>query len=99
MLYINKLLLTSRQTLRDIKIASHLQKELLRSAIDVTKVGGYIVYSTCSVAVQENESVVEYALKSRHVKLVETGLEVGEPGLTHFHEKRFNPEMKKAKRI
>jgi ribosomal RNA methyltransferase Nop2 len=60
--------------LRDVKIAAHLQKELILAAIDCTKKGGYIVYSTCSILVQENEMVVNYALKNRHVKIVETDL-------------------------
>lgn len=47
---------------------------MIRSAIDKCKVGGYIVYSTCSFAVEENEEVVDYALRKRHVKVVETGL-------------------------
>lgn len=55
------------RTLKDIERASHLQKELLRSAIDKCKVGGYIVYSTCSIAVEENEEVVDYILKKRYV--------------------------------
>jgi len=41
-------------------------------------------YSTCSISVQENEWVVNYALENRHVKLVETGLEVGVDGLTSY---------------
>jgi len=39
----------------DIKKMSHLQKELILAAIDCTKKGGYIVYSTCSICVEENE--------------------------------------------
>ena len=56
-------------------------------------------YSTCSISVEENEWVIDYALKTRFVKLVETGLEVGEPGLTKHKTKRFHPSLKLTKRI
>jgi 16S rRNA (cytosine1407-C5)-methyltransferase len=37
---------------------SRLQLELLESAIDATKVGGRIVYSTCTLTPEENEAVL-----------------------------------------
>lgn len=43
--------------------------------------------------------MVDYALKNRYVKLVETGLEVGEPGFVAYKDKRFHQTVKLAKRI
>ena len=71
-----------QRTIPDVQRCAHLQKELLLAAVDALnykskKGGGYMVYSTCSVAVAENEEVVNYLLAKRDVKLVETGLDFG----------------------
>lgn len=71
---------------KDINRMSHIQKELILAAIDCADEGGFVVYSTCSVLIHENEWVVDYALKKRHVKLVETGLEFGREGFTRFQK-------------
>lgn len=90
------------RTLKEIQKCAHLQKELLLSAIDCTNArsstGGYIVYSTCSISIEENEEVVEYALRNRHVKIVDTGIEIAEPGMTKFKGKHFSADMSKCSR-
>jgi len=51
-----------------ITTLAHLQKLLVDSLLPLLKPGGTLVYSTCALAPQENEGVVEYTL-SRHPEL------------------------------
>ena len=93
----------TNKTEKDFMQLPHLQKNLLLSAIDsvdhASKTGGYIVYSTCSVSVEENEQVVQYALSKRpNVMLVETGLTFGMDGFVNYMGKKFNPKMNTTKR-
>ncbi|KAL5389036.1 hypothetical protein DPSP01_002739 [Paraphaeosphaeria sporulosa] len=93
----------TNKTEADFLKLPHLQKQLILAAIDSvdhhSKTGGYIVYSTCSVTVEENEQVVQYALNKRpNVKLVETGLVFGKEGFTKIGGKIFHPSMKMTRR-
>ncbi|KAH8739100.1 hypothetical protein FG386_000967 [Cryptosporidium ryanae] len=86
-----------KRSLKELAQHSLLQKELLKAAVDMvdanSKTGGYIVYSTCSVSIEENEMVMDYILKTRNVKLVPLGIEIGSNGISKFREHRFNPTI------
>ncbi|KAI5466923.1 NOL1/NOP2/sun family-domain-containing protein [Mariannaea sp. PMI_226] len=93
----------TNKTERDFMQLPHIQKQLLLSAIDsvnhASKTGGYIVYSTCSVTVEENEAVVQYALSRRpNVRLVDTNITFGKEGFTSYMGKKFDPSVRLTRR-
>jgi ribosomal RNA methyltransferase Nop2 len=95
---------TDFQTERDFQLLAQLQKQLILCAIDScnpnSATGGYVVYSTCSITVDEDEAVVDYALKKRpHVKLVSTGLEFGVEGFKSFEGKQFHDSLNLTRRV
>uniref|UniRef100_A0A0N4ZK55 SAM_MT_RSMB_NOP domain-containing protein n=1 Tax=Parastrongyloides trichosuri TaxID=131310 RepID=A0A0N4ZK55_PARTI len=91
------------RTTENINQLRSVQRNLLLAAIDScnasSKTGGYVVYSTCSVLIEENESVVDFALKKRNVKLVPTGIEAGDDGFVNHRQHKFDPSMILAKRF
>lgn len=87
----------------DFDKLADLQRKLLLSAIDCTKTTtkkkGIIVYSTCSITIEENEHVVNYVLSKRpNVKLVDTGLKFGTKGFKRMGEKIYHDSLQLTRR-
>ncbi len=81
------------------KIAS-LQFRILLSALKMVKVGGEIVYSTCTLTVEENELILDKLLKKYPAEIIEIELPVkSNNAFTSLHDIEINASIKKAKRI
>jgi 16S rRNA (cytosine967-C5)-methyltransferase len=71
-----------RLTKRSILGMAKIQAEMIENCAENTKEGGFLVYSTCSISVEENEMVIENFLKLHpEFKLVDTKPKIGLPGL------------------
>ena len=53
-----------------IQKSSKTQEILLKKALKILKPGGEMIYSTCSILQDENEKILEKALKNSHAKLI-----------------------------
>ncbi len=79
---------------------SDLQFRLLISAIKLCKVGGEIVYSTCTLSFEENELVINKILEKYPVELMDIELPVkSRNAFTKFEEEELNATISKAQRI
>jgi len=71
-----------RLTKRSMLGMAKIQAEMIEQCADYVKNGGFLVYSTCSITVEENEMVIENFLKLHpEFKLVEAKPRIGLPGL------------------
>jgi NOL1/NOP2/sun family putative RNA methylase len=71
-----------RLTAKSIRAMAQMQKEMLQTCSEHVKAGGFLVYATCSVTLQENEMVIAEFLKHNpEYKLVDAEPRVGSGGL------------------
>ncbi len=91
-----------------VRQLSQKQKFLLRSAISSTKVGGIIVYSTCTLSPEENEEVINWILEKEkgnielediQKSLLLNHKSIFTKGLTKFKNKVYNTDLEKTIRI
>ncbi len=77
-----------------------LQTRLLIAAVKMAKVGGEIVYSTCTLTPEENEFVINKILQKYPVELAEIDLPISSrEAFTNYNEMSFHPSLSRARRI
>ncbi len=76
-----------RLTPRSVDNMAWLQKRILWNTSKCLKPGGTLIYSTCSITVEENEEVVQSLInRNPDYKLVEAAPRIGDHGLLGMNE-------------
>jgi tRNA and rRNA cytosine-C5-methylases len=87
-------------TLERTKGVTGVQKGILKRAVETTREGGTVVYSTCTFAPEENEAVLDFVLGKRPCRLVPFDIPLAHsPGITEWQGESFDPTVRQAKRI
>lgn len=85
-----------------IKRLQQLQKRVIGQAWQLLKPGGTLVYSTCTMAPEENEAVIDYLLRSQDDAVAET-IALNLPNrvstVRTWNGKEFSPEAGKGMRL
>ncbi|HID42882.1 MAG TPA: NOL1/NOP2/sun family putative RNA methylase [Archaeoglobaceae archaeon] len=85
---------------REVETLSRLQKDLISSAYRSLKLGGVMVYSTCSLDPEENEGVVDYLLSNTEAEIEKIELPVRKhTPFLKFDGKKFDRQVKNCLRI
>jgi len=79
---------------------ARLQKRLIVRGYDLLRPGGVLVYSTCTFAPEENESIVAHLLDARDARLSPIDLPVdASPGLSAWNGASYPPEVRRCGRV
>ena len=81
----------------DVVNSREYQKQFIKSGYHILKPGGILVYSTCTVTIEENEEIIDFARKVGF-KIIDAGFEdVGSRGLEGYEFSdlvlRFHPHV------
>ena len=84
-----------------IRKLSKIQKALVKFAIEVLKIDGELVYSTCTHAPEENEEIVSYILENYpEMEIQKINLPIKtRPGIKEWQGRKFHPDVIKSARI
>ncbi|MGQ9719925.1 MAG: PUA domain-containing protein [Candidatus Jordarchaeum sp.] len=90
--------LYDNSTDKEIISTSAYQRQFLKVAAKLLKPSGTIVYSTCTLTAEENESNIKYCLEELGLRLKDLSKTPGSPGLSSYlsdakKTRRFHPDL------
>ncbi|RMD58004.1 RsmB/NOP family class I SAM-dependent RNA methyltransferase [Candidatus Woesearchaeota archaeon] len=88
-----------KRRLEGILRNAQIQRKILSSAVSVARQGGVIVYSTCSLEPEENELVIDWAIRNLPVKVVLANVKGASPGVVDVFGARLHSDVSKCARL
>ena len=86
-------------SLKKIEECVQKQNELLKNADLMLKEGGFLVYSTCTYSLEENELMISNFLEKHDYELIEMPEIIKEYTSSGYVNEFINPELVKARRF
>ncbi len=83
-----------------IKALSGIQRKLASEALKILKVNGEMIYSTCTLAPEENEGVVNFLKKNFDIRIEKVDLPLKfRDGVTEWEGEIYDSEVKNCRRL
>jgi len=88
------------KTMEDIDKLSTIQRKLLKTGLNSLNPGGQLLYSTCSIAPEENELVIDDVLKDNSdFAIVKIPRKYGVDGIIEVYNKTLREDIKYSQRL
>ena len=88
------------RSVKDIEKMASIQKKLLKAGLESLKPEGELLYSTCSIAPEENELVIQDVLEEiSSIKISEISKTYGVSGLTEVFGKNLREDLGYSQRL
>ena len=86
--------------MKDIDKLSSIQKKLLKTGLNSLNPGGKLLYSTCSIAPEENELVINDVLKDNsNFAIVKIPSNYGVDGMINVYNRTLREDIKYSQRF
>jgi 16S rRNA C967 or C1407 C5-methylase (RsmB/RsmF family) len=83
-----------------IKKIAHVQRDLAANSMKILKIGGEMIYSTCTLSPEENEKTVDFLIKNFDIEIEAINLPLKfRKGVCEWDGENFDPQVEKCLRM